>query len=341
MNPYHTLAKPLLFRLDPEKAHDLAMAALVAACEIPLSLAALGRPVRKAPLRLFGLDFPNRVGLAAGFDKNAVALPAWERFGFGFVEAGTITRHAQEGNPKPRLFRYPDLEAVVNRFGFNNEGAEAVAKRLNRLRALGRWPSVPVGINIGKSKITPIEDAPADYVFSLKTLAAFADYFVLNVSSPNTPGLRSLQGADALKQLLGAVMDANATLPHAKPVLLKIAPDLELPALDEIAKLASQFALSGLIATNTTLDHSALPPDQDQQGGLSGAPLANRSLDILKALRQRSPLPIIAVGGIDSAKAANERLQAGASLVQIYTGMVYHGPWLAAKIAKGISAKPA
>ena len=322
MNLYHQLLRPFFFMLPAEAAHNLAILALRLT---PPSLlrGAFGATPQK-PTKLFGLTFPNPVGLAAGMDKNASALRAWEALGFGFVEAGTITAMAQPGNPKPRCFRYPSQQALINRMGFNNAGASAVAKRLARQKASGRWPRVPVGINIGKSKLTPNEQAASDYATSYKLLLPFGDYFVVNVSSPNTPNLRALQDRDALAEIIRTLKRIN----NIKPLLVKIAPDLTDDALRDIASLAESEHLAGLIATNTTLDHSAVPKDSDQQGGLSGEPLRQRSTDVLRILRSATKLPIIASGGIMDATAAQEKLEAGASLVQLYTGFVYNGPEL-------------
>lgn len=298
----------------------------------PLLRALAGGATVEHPVQLFGLKFPNRVGLAAGFDKDAEVLPAWEALGFGFVEAGTITAKPQPGNPQPRLFRYPELGALVNRMGFNNQGADAVAERLARLKSAGAWPKIPVGMNIGKSKVTPLEEATADYLYSFERLGALADYFVLNVSSPNTPGLRQLQNREALEELLGAIQDRNQL---QKPVLLKIAPDLEFGQIEEILAVMESKRLAGIVATNTTLDHSSLPAGRDQQGGLSGRPLREKATEIVRFIAGRSSLPIIAAGGIDSLDAAKEKLDAGASLVQLYTGFIYEGPELVRKIAAG------
>ena len=308
--------------LPPEAAHNLAILGLRLTPPSLLRVAFGATPQKHT--KLFGLTFPNPVGLAAGMDKNASALRAWEALGFGFVEAGTITAMAQPGNPKPRCFRYPSQQALINRMGFNNAGASAVANRLARQKASGRWPRVPVGINIGKSKLTPNEQASSDYATSYKLLLPFGDYFVVNVSSPNTPNLRALQDRDALAEIIRTLKRIN----NIKPLLVKIAPDLTDDALRDIATLAESEHLAGLIATNTTLDHSAVPKDSDQQGGLSGTPLRQRSTDVLRILRAATKLPIIASGGIMDAAAAHEKLEAGASLVQLYTGFVYNGPEL-------------
>lgn len=278
---------------------------------------------------VFGVRFPAPLGLAAGFDKNAVALPAWEGLGFGFAEIGTVTALAQPGNPRPRLFRLPELEAVINRLGFNNEGADAIAARLGALKRSGAWPGIPVGVNLGKSKVTPLEAATEDYVSSFQKLRAFGDYFVLNVSSPNTPGLRQLQDKTALDGLLAAVQGANTL---GQPLLLKIAPDLEWSAIEEILALVEAHRLSGIIATNTTIDHSPVLEARRQQGGLSGTPLKARALEVLRFLVARTRLPVIGVGGISCVDDALERLDAGAALLQVYTGLIYQGPGLARQI---------
>ncbi|MCA1657874.1 MAG: quinone-dependent dihydroorotate dehydrogenase, partial [Verrucomicrobiaceae bacterium] len=275
---YRNFIRPFLFSLSAETAHNLAIRNLRAASSLPAMLRALERfkPPEK-PKTFFGLTFPNPIGLAAGFDKNGVALPAWAAVGFGFVEIGTVTAKPQPGNPRPRIFRYPEQGALINRLGFNNDGAYAVAARLRKLREDGRWPRNPVGINIGKSKITPLEEATSDYLYSFRLLHPFADYVVLNVSSPNTPGLRSLQSHDALEELLRAVQQENQTI--GKPVLIKIAPDLSLAELEQIIATSEQNGVAGIIATNTTVDHAAIPASRDQTGGLSGRPLREKSTE--------------------------------------------------------------
>jgi dihydroorotate dehydrogenase len=281
----------------------------------------------------------NPVGLAAGFDKNAVALPAWQALGFGFIEAGTITALPQPGNPKPRIFRVPEIGGLINRMGFNNDGSEAVALRLEELKGSGLWPSIPVGINLGKSKVTPLEEATGDYLRSFERLFPLGDYFVLNVSSPNTPGLRSLQGKAELDELLGSVQAANRAKREPKPLLLKIAPDLEFAQIEEILELVTAHGLAGLIATNTTLDHSPVPAGRDETGGLSGRPLRARSTEIVRFITARTPLPVIAVGGIFDADAALEKLDAGAALVQLYTGFIYRGPALVKEICAALEQR--
>ncbi len=334
---YGQLVRPLLFRMDPETAHHLAMRLLRTAPQIPGALAFLRSfAPPPQPRTLFGLQFRNPFGLAAGFDKNGVAIPAWEALGFGFVEIGTVTAKPQPGNPRPRIFRYPKQEALINRLGFNNEGADVIGERLRRLRASSAAPAIPVGVNLGKSKITPLAEAPADYLYSFRQLAPVSDYVVLNVSSPNTPGLRSLQERDALVALLRVVTEENARLSSTKPLLLKIAPDLSDEALGEIVGVCEEFGLAGLIATNTTLDHGALL-GSDEAGGLSGRPLRPRATEVIRLLRSRTRLPLIGVGGICDAASAREKLEAGAELLQIYTGYIYRGPGLLREIGTSLS----
>lgn len=288
---------------------------------------------------VFGIRFPNPIGLAAGFDKNAVALPAWEGLGFGFAEVGTITAKAQPGNPRPRIFRLPRQQALINRLGFNNDGCDAVAARLRKLRERRGWPGIPVGINLGKSKATPLAEATADYLLCFERLRQFGDYFVLNVSSPNTPGLRQLQDREALDGLLTAFQGRNV---DGRPVLIKIAPDLEWAAIDEIIALALDHRVAGLIATNTTVDHASVPSALDTAGGLSGLPLRARSTEVVRYIAQNSALPVIAVGGVFTVDDVIEKLDAGAALVQVYTGFIYEGPLMprrlcAELVARGVS----
>jgi dihydroorotate dehydrogenase len=336
---YERLVRPVLFRMEPERAHHFVLNFLRRAPQIPGALALLrsfAPPPR--PRTLFGVTFRNPIGLAAGFDKNGVAIPAWEALGFGFVEVGTVTARPQPGNPRPRIFRYPEQEALINRLGFNNEGADVVAARLRKLRESSFRPSIPIGVNLGKSKVTPLEEAPADYLDSFRRLHSVADYVVLNVSSPNTPGLRTLQEREALVALLRAIMDENARMPKPRPILLKIAPELSEAAMEEIVAACEEFGLAGMIATNTMLDHSALAGDIDQAGGLSGNPLRERSTSVIRFLRKRTRLPIVGAGGISDGASAQEKLQAGAQLLQIYTGYVYRGPELIREIAASVSA---
>ena len=324
---YERLVRPLLFSLDPEAAHHLAINCLHVASAVPPSLHLLRgfQPPRKE-VQAFGLTFANPIGLAAGFDKNGVALPAWEALGFGFVEIGTVTAKAQPGNPKPRVFRYPEQQALINRLGFNNDGADVVAERLRKLRARRRWPRIPIGINLGKSKVTELQDAAEDYLYSFRKLREFADYIVLNVSSPNTPGLRGLQEQHALGDLLQVIQRANRE--SQKPVLLKIAPDLSIAELEQVIATCEANNIAGLVAANTTLDHSSIPSALDQAGGLSGPPVREKSTAFVRAIKERSRLPIIGVGGITDAESAREKLEAGAVLLQVYTGLIYRGPRL-------------
>ena len=332
---YQRIVRPLAFSASAEAAHHAAIRALAMASSRPALLRMLERfKPAESSMTAFGLTFPNRVGLAAGFDKNGVALPAWAALGFGFIEIGTVTARPQPGNPKPRIFRFPEQQALINRLGFNNDGADVVSERLRTLRESRRWPAVPVGINLGKSKMTPLEHAVEDYLYSLRLLAPFADYIVLNVSSPNTPGLRSLQEHDALEQLLRAVMSENA---GAKPVLVKLAPDLSLTELEQVVRTAEQNGVAGLIATNTTLDHSAIPPQRDEAGGLSGRPLRNKATEFVRAIAERSKLPVIASGGVVDGESAREKIEAGARLVQVYTGYVYRGPGLLREIGEELA----
>ena len=343
---YRHLLRPLFFQLDAERAHEIAMRALAACSRNPALRALLktmaGRSEAPALAReVFGVRFPNPIGLAAGFDKNGVALRAWEALGFGFVEAGTITARAQPGNDRPRLFRFPEQRALVNRLGFNNRGADTLAAHFSKLRATGQWPSIPVGINIGKSKITPLDQAVDDYLYSFGRLHPYADYLVVNVSSPNTPGLRQLQGRGELSALLGALQAANRALERPRPLLVKIAPDLTDGQIADVAALADEHALAGIVATNTTIDHSALPADRrGETGGLSGAPLRARATAVVRLLASQTRLPIVAVGGVDDADSAREKLDAGASLVQLYTGFVYGGPTLVREMVAALVRAP-
>ncbi len=332
---YERFVRPLLFSIDAEIAHRFTIESLRAASHVDLTLRALNLFQPSAsPKKLFGLTFPNAIGLAAGLDKNGVALPAWSAIGFGFIEIGTVTAKAQPGNPKPRIFRFPEQNALINRLGFNNEGADSIARRLRKLQRSSRWPEVPVGINIGKSMSTPLTEATEDYLYSFRLLCEFADYIVLNVSSPNTPGLRELQGADALSELLSAIGEKN--LITRKPIVVKIAPDLAPSELDDIVSTCETNKVAGIIATNTTVDHSSISTAQDEQGGLSGAPLRGKSTALVREIAARSTMPIIASGGIMDADSAREKIEAGARLLQIYTGLIYRGPGLLREIAEAL-----
>jgi dihydroorotate dehydrogenase len=352
---YRTLLRPLLFAQDSEKVHNRTLGALAWAARHPSicgGLSSVFRP-EDLPVELFGLKFPNPVGLAAGMDKQAAAVPVWAALGFGFCELGGVTRHAQPGNPAPRMFRAVKEQALINRMGFNNAGAEAMAARLAEWRRRGRWPSHPVGINLGKSKITPLEEASADYVYSFKLLRDYADFFVVNVSSPNTPNLRQLQDKAALDEILAALQEANqrtgqsSTGAHlSKPILVKVAPDLSFQALDEILELAAPRQIAGIVATNTTIarPNASDAPSQrvyNETGGLSGRPLAARSTEVIRHIYRQTGgrLPIIGVGGIFDAADAWEKIIAGASLVQLYTGLVYEGPGVVRQIVHGLSSR--
>ena len=330
---YERFIRPLLFAFDAETAHHLTIGLMRRASHFDVALRAL-RHFQPAPQprTLFGLTFSNPIGLAAGLDKNGVAIPAWAALGFGFIEIGTVTAQAQPGNPKPRIFRLPKQQALINRLGFNNDGADAIAERLRKLRASGRWPAVPVGINIGKSKVTPLEHAADDYLYSFRLLHNFADYITLNVSSPNTPGLRDLQEPQKLEELLRAINNEPGIA--TKPVLIKISPDLSPIELEAILNVSAENRVAGIIATNTTLDHSSIPPALDEQGGLSGLPLRERATTLVRDIVAKSAIPVIASGGICDAESAREKFQAGAELVQLYTGLVYRGPRLLREIAK-------
>lgn len=335
-NAYERFVRPLLFSLDAEAAHHITIALLSRASHADLPLRALEvfQP-RPQPKALFGVKFPNPIGVAAGLDKNGVAMPAWAALGFGFIEIGTVTAKPQAGNSKPRIFRFPEQRALVNRLGFNNDGADVIAERMHKLRESGRWPAVPVGINIGKSKATPLGEATDDYLYSFRLLREFADYIALNVSSPNTPGLRDLQEPAALSRLIRAIRNENRKNP--KPVLVKIAPDLSSNELEELMATCEQNEIAGIIATNTTLDHSSIPSARNQEGGLSGAPLREKSTALVRAIAARSTIPVVASGGIFDAESAREKFEAGAQLLQLYTGYIYRGPGLLREISESLS----
>ncbi len=341
---YKNFVKPILFRLDPEKAHELAvdsLSILLKTPALPRLMAGVNQLGKNsAPIRLCGIDFPNRVGLAAGFDKNAVCWPAFESLGFGHVEIGTVTFLPQPGNPKPRMFRYPEQTAILNRMGFNNDGAEAVAERLSRSLAK-RSRRIPLGVNIGKSKAAPLDQAVADYEGSFKLLADYSDYVVINVSSPNTPDLRKLQEETRLRELLQALVvlnEARSKDPDRsrKPIFLKVAPDLSFEQLDSIVATLLELKLDGIIATNTTMEREGAFRDIDQTGGISGKPVDSMSTKIIAHIAKTTEgkLPIIGVGGILDPDSAKRKIDAGASLVQLYSGMIFEGPFLGKKIAR-------
>jgi dihydroorotate dehydrogenase len=334
---YQRVLRPLLFLLDSETAHDLAIQMLRRASESKLLLQQLRRfQPPPDPVTMCGLTFPNRIGLAAGFDKNGAALPAWAALGFGFIEVGTVTAKPQPGNPKPRIFRYPAHQALINRLGFNNDGADVVANRLRRLHETGQWPKVPVGINIGKSRTTALDQATDDYLHSFRRLQRFADYLVLNVSSPNTPDLRTLQEAEWLSLLLRGIVEENRM---EKPIFVKIAPDLSESALEEIIAICTENGVAGIIATNTTTDHSTIRPERDENGGLSGAPLREKSTSVVRSIASHC-IPVIGCGGIMDGASAREKIDAGAALVQVYTGLIYRGPGLLREISEALVGAP-
>ncbi|OBA37252.1 dihydroorotate dehydrogenase (quinone) [Rhodococcus sp. 852002-51564_SCH6189132-a] len=330
----------LMFLLPPERAHHLAFLAMRWSTHFgPLRALVAKVLVTDDPIlrnTVFGVQFPTPVGLAAGFDKDATGVDVWGPLGFGFAEIGTVTAQAQPGNPQPRLFRLPEDRAIVNRMGFNNHGAGEAANRLRQRRR-----TVPIGANIGKTKVVPAEQAAEDYTESARLLGPLADFVVVNVSSPNTPGLRDLQAVESLRPILAAVLDTVTV-----PVLVKIAPDLSDEDVDAVADLALELGLAGIVATNTTIRRDGLNTPQSRieeigAGGLSGAPVAERSLEVLRRLRVRvgDRLTLISVGGIETPEQAFERILAGASLVQGYTGFIYGGPFWARRINRGIARK--
>ena len=336
---YATL-RSVAFAIDAERVHRLAMTGLSTwsrFCDVNLD----DDDVARAPAlarQAFGLTFRNPLGLAAGFDKDAECLPAWQALGFGFVEVGTVTRHPQPGNDKPRLFRLPADHALLNRLGFNNHGAEACARRLTAWRKADRV-RVPIGVNLGKSKITSPEDAAADYAFSFNATADVADYVVVNVSSPNTPGLRDLQQTTALARIVDAVLELNSKRSKRVPVLVKLAPDLADADAIAVARLCVERAVDGLIVSNTTIARAGLKgPVPEGPGGISGAPLFDRSTALLKLLHDDvgSRITFIGVGGVFDAVSAQAKIDAGAALVQSYTGFVYGGPGFARDVVKGL-----
>lgn len=346
---YQNALKPWFFRRDAEHAHELAVDGLAVLGQFRPLCAVLERISRlpdhlARPVECLGLKFPNAVGLAAGFDKNGRAWPAAAALGFGHVEIGTVTRHAQPGNPKPRLFRFPAEEAVINRMGFNNDGADALAARLATLPGPGHR-AIPLGVNLGKTKVTPLEQATEDYLGSFRLLADHADYVVVNVSSPNTPGLRELQDAAWLKPLLAALVGENksraATGKARRPLLLKIAPDLTFPQIDAVLGVITELGLDGIIATNTTLARPGPFAAVNEAGGLSGRPLRRRATEVITYIARATEgrLPIIGVGGIHDEESAGEKLDAGASLVQVYTGMIYRGPFFARDLAWALAER--
>ena len=339
---YKLLFKPIFFLFSPETIHNIVFAMIKIASRIPLTMWIWKKifVIKDASLKrnVFGLTFDNPVGLAAGFDKDAKLYNELAAFGFGFIEIGTLTPKRQPGNPKPRLFRLHQDEALINRMGFNNGGVEKAVERLKK-----RNTQIMIGGNIGKNKVTPNEVATRDYEISFESLFPYVDYFVVNVSSPNTPGLRELQDKEPLTKLLMRLQELNAVKEIRKPILLKIAPDLTDVQLDDIIAIVQDSKIDGVIATNTTIDRSMLTTAQKKvdaigNGGLSGKPVKARSTEVIRYLSEKSnqAFPIIGVGGIHSAKDAIEKLEAGASLVQVYTGFIYEGPTLIKRINKAI-----
>ncbi|WP_107852567.1 quinone-dependent dihydroorotate dehydrogenase [Oceanimonas marisflavi] len=332
----YSLVKPLLFQCDPEHAHELTIKALAKTQRTPLEALYRRRPVNN-PVELMGLTFSNPVGLAAGLDKNGECIDAFAAMGFGFVEVGTVTPRPQDGNPKPRLFRVKPAEGIINRMGFNNRGIDYLIENVKQSRYNGI-----LGINIGKNKDTPIEHGKDDYLICMEKSYEHASYITVNISSPNTPDLRSLQYGDALDDLLGSLKEKQAQLAekHHKqvPLVVKIAPDLNEEEIEQIADSLVRFNIDGVIATNTTLDRELVfeLPHAGEAGGLSGRPVQNKSTQVIAELSRRldGKLPIIGVGGIDSLTAAREKMAAGASLVQVYSGFIYHGPSLVQNLAR-------
>lgn len=337
---YKFVIKPLLFLFDPEWVHHTVFKSIKIAHKIP-GVSSLLRAMftikgKGLERKLFGLTFPNPVGLAAGFDKDAKLFQELSNFGFGFIEIGTLTPKPQDGNPKKRMFRLTEDEGLINRMGFNNEGVEAAVKRLKKNKG------VLIGGNIGKNKITPNEEAVNDYIYCFEALFDHVDYFVVNVSSPNTPNLRALQDKAPLTHLLSTLKDLNDQKDKPKPILLKIAPDLSNDQLLDIIEIVISVKIDGVIATNTTLSRAGLQStNKEEMGGLSGRPLTQRSTEVIRFLVEKSnnAFPIIGVGGIHKPEDAIEKLEAGAALVQLYTGFVYEGPAAVKNINKALIAK--
>ncbi len=356
---YRQVARPLLFLQDSESVHHQVLGGLAWAARHRLVSGALAsfQATPSLPVQAFGCSFPNPLGLAAGMDKQGAAVPVWEALGFGFCELGGVTRHAQPGNPLPRMFRAVPDEALINRMGFNNGGADEMARRLAEWRSQGRWPRHPVGINLGKSKITPLQEAASDYADSFTKLWALADFFVVNVSSPNTPNLRQLQDRAALEEILLSLQAINRCPPSKagdddprppKPILVKVSPDLSWEALDDIVSLAGPCGLAGIVATNTTLTRpESARPDlaaiYSESGGLSGRPLRQRSTEVIRHLYRQTggKLPIMGVGGITTVDDAWEKVTAGASLLQIYSSLVYEGPGIVPTLVRGLKERVA
>jgi dihydroorotate dehydrogenase len=345
---YQSIIKPLLFKLDAEKAHHFTFRQIKRVFKLPFASsffkALFAEEDKILETKVFGLTFKNPVGLAAGFDKDAKLIDELANFGFGFIEIGTLTPLPQAGNPQPRLFRLPADQALINRMGFNNEGVAAAVERLKQQRLKNTHPQLIIGGNIGKNKVTPNEDAVKDYQICFDALFDYVDYFVVNVSSPNTPNLRELQDKAPLTALLTTLQEKNKQKPQPKPILLKIAPDLTNQQLDDIVEIVQTTQIAGVIATNTTISRADLTTDSTMiesigTGGLSGKPLTNRSTEVIRYLFEKSgkTLKIIGVGGIFTPKDAIEKLEAGACLLQVYSGFIYEGPAMVARINKEIA----
>ncbi len=343
----YKLLRSFLFFFDPEKVHYASMGLLKLICSVPFMrriLAAAFKPNTGLEHTVFGLPFPNPVGLGAGFDKNAAYLRELETLGFGFVEIGTVTPLPQDGNEKPRVFRLPEDKALINRMGFNNDGVETIANRLLQWKQEHKSSKLIIGGNIGKNKITPNEDAWRDYEISFVTLHPYVDYFVVNVSSPNTPGLRELQEKESLRKIFEVLQNRNQQFQKPKPILLKIAPDLSIQQVDDVIALAFEIKLDGLVVSNTTIAREPLSvqskaiSDTIGAGGLSGLPVQQKSTELLQYITGKTgdKIPVIASGGIFNASDAQEKLQSGASLVQVWTGFVYEGPSIVKNICKGL-----
>jgi dihydroorotate dehydrogenase len=331
LNGLYSLARPILFQLDAETAHRMTLAML---STWPVVAPHADPPELR--VRLWDVDFPNPVGLAAGMDKDAIAVGAWQTLGFGFAELGTITPRAQPGNPRPRIFRVLGQHALINRLGFPSEGMDAVARRIESLKRHGL--AIKLGLNFGPNKETAVDGAAADYAALMARMGALGDFVVINVSSPNTPGLRNWQSPERMRSIVEALGGALAPGTRRPPILLKVAPDLEAADLDRICGAALELGLDGIVATNTTLARETVGVSSHEAGGLSGRPLLERSRECIRAIRIRTQgrMPIIGVGGIASADDAWEHIRAGASLVEIYTGLVYEGPGLAESIKAGL-----
>ncbi|HQW83334.1 MAG TPA: quinone-dependent dihydroorotate dehydrogenase [Ferruginibacter sp.] len=342
----YKLLRSFLFCFEPEWVHYFSMNGLKLLCNIPgikKLISAKYKPQGNTEYSLLNIQFPNRVGLGAGFDKNAKYLNELHALGFGFIEIGTVTALPQPGNEKPRLFRLPKDKALINRMGFNNDGVEVIAERLKKWQAKQHQSKLIIGGNIGKNKVTPNEDAWKDYEHCFKALHQYVDYFVVNVSSPNTPGLRALQEKDSIKKILTNLQNINTKLANPKPILLKIAPDLTTEQVDDVIDVALEIKLDGLVATNTTISRNNLTTNQAQltaigAGGLSGLPVKAISTQIVEYIHQKTKgqIPIIASGGIFTGQDAKEKIDAGASLVQVWTGFIYEGPGIVKNICKKI-----